>query len=430
MKISIMGTGYVGLSTGVGFAVKGNDVICVDIDQKKVETINSGVSPMFEPHLDGHLKDALKKGKLKATTDVKGAIAETEVSFISVGTPSSEDGSIDLSFIESVARQIGEVLKNKKEYHVIVVKSTVVPGTTDGVVLRNIEKASGKKTGKDFGLCMNPEFLREGRAMDDFLKPDRIVIGESDKRAGNVIEKLYSNFMAPILRTDLKTAEMIKYASNAFLATKISYTNEMGNICKKLGIDVNEVMKGVGMDHRISPHFLKAGVGYGGSCFPKDVEALIWKARELSYEPKLLEEVHRLNDRQKVMIVEQLEKKIPNLKGKTICLLGLAFKPDSDDIREASSIYIIERLLQKGAKVKAYDPKAMEHMRKIHPSVDYMKSAREALENSDACIVVTEWDEFKKLTDADFSKMKSKVILEGRRILDRTKVSKFEGICW
>jgi len=430
MKISIMGTGYVGLSTGVGFAVKGNDVICVDIDQKKVETINSGVSPIFEPHLDGYLKDVLKKGKLKATTDVKGAVEATEVSFISVGTPSSEDGSIDLSFIETVARQIGEVLKNKKEYHVIVVKSTVVPGTTDSVVMRNIEKYSGKKSGKDFGLCMNPEFLREGRAIEDFLKPDRIVIGESDKRAGNVIEKLYSNFMAPVLRTDLKTAEMIKYASNAFLATKISYTNEMGNICKKLGIDVNEVMKGVGMDHRISPYFLKAGVGYGGSCFPKDVEALIWKARGAGYEPKLLEEVHRLNDRQKVMIVEHLEKRIPNLKGKTICLLGLAFKPDSDDIREASSIYIIEKLLQKGAKVKAYDPKAMEHMRKIHPSVDYMKSAREALENSDACIIVTEWEEFKKLTDADFAKMKSRVILEGRRILDRAKVSKFEGICW
>jgi len=430
MKISIMGTGYVGLSTGVGFAVKGNDVICVDIDQKKVETINSGVSPIFEPHLDGRLKDLLKKGKLKATTDVKGAVEATEVSFISVGTPSSEDGSINLSFIETVARQIGEVLKNKKEYHVIVVKSTVVPGTTDSVVMRNIEKYSGKKSGKDFGLCMNPEFLREGRAIEDFLKPDRIVIGESDKRAGNVIEKLYSNFMAPVLRTDLKTAEMIKYASNAFLATKISYTNEMGNICKRLGIDVNEVMKGVGMDHRISPYFLKAGVGYGGSCFPKDVEALIWKARGAGYEPKLLEEVHRLNDRQKVMIVEHLEKRIPNLKGKTICLLGLAFKPDSDDIREASSVYIIEKLLQKGAKVKAYDPKAMEHMRKIHPSVDYMKSAREALENSDACIIVTEWEEFKKLTDADFAKMKSRVILEGRRILDRAKVSKFEGICW
>ena len=204
----------------------------------------------------------------------------------------------------------------------------------------------------------------------------------------------------------------------------------MGNICKRLGIDVNEVMKGVGMDHRISPYFLKAGVGYGGSCFPKDVEALIWKARGAGYEPKLLEEVHRLNDRQKVMIVEHLEKRIPNLKGKTICLLGLAFKPDSDDIREASSIYIIEKLLQKGAKVKAYDPQAMEHMRKVHPSVDYMKSAREALENSDACIIVTEWEEFKKLTDADFAKMKSRVILEGRRILDRAKVSKFEGICW
>jgi len=426
----MIGTGYVGLSTGVGFAVRGNDVVCVDIDAAKVRQINGGVSPIFEPHLEDYLKDVLKRGKLRATTDMKGAIENTEVSFIAVGTPSRKDGSIDLSYIESVSRQIGEVLKTKESYHVIVVKSTVMSGTTEGVVLHNIERASGRKAGKDFGLCMNPEFLREGRAMDDFLKPDRVVIGAADSRAGNVIEKLYVNFMAPILKTDLKTAEMIKYASNAFLATKISYTNEMGNICKKLGIDVNEVMKGVGMDHRISPHFLNAGVGYGGSCFPKDVEALIAKAKELGYEPKLLEEVHALNDRQKVRIVDQLEKRVANLKGKTVCLLGLAFKPDSDDIREASSIYIISKLLDKGAKVKAYDPQAIGHMRKLYPDIEYAKSAREALEGSDACLVVTEWEEFKRLTDEDFAKMKNRVILEGRRILDRTKVANFEGICW
>ena len=430
MHISIIGTGYVGLSTGVGFAVKGNEVICVDIDKEKVEKINNGISPIYEPLLEDYLKKLLKQKRFRATTDLKDAIEKTEVSFISVGTPSKEDGSIDLKYIIDASIQIGEVLKSKKEYHVIVVKSTVVPGTTENVVLKNIEKSSGKKVGKDFGLCMNPEFLREGKAMEDFLNPDRIVIGEFDKKSGDVVEKLYKNFQAPIFRTSIKTAEMVKYASNAFLALKISYANEIGNICKLLGIDVNEVMKGVGMDRRISPHFLNAGCGYGGSCFPKDVEALIRKAKELGYEPKLLEEAQELNKRQKVKLVEQLERKIGSVKNKTICVLGLAFKPDSDDIREASSIAIISKLLEKGAKVKVYDPKAMENMKKIFPQIEYASNAKKALEGSDACLIVTEWDEFKKLTDTDFGKMKNKIILEGRRVLDRKKVSNFDGICW
>ncbi|UCC91297.1 MAG: UDP-glucose/GDP-mannose dehydrogenase family protein, partial [Candidatus Aenigmatarchaeota archaeon] len=250
MNISIIGTGYVGLSTGVGFAVKGNEVVCVDIDKEKVEQINKGISPIYEPLLDDYLKKVLKEGKFRVTTDLREAIEGTEVSFISVGTPSREDGSIDLKYIEEVSKQIGEVLKGKNEYHVVVVKSTVVSGTTENVVLKNLEKFSGKKAG-EIGVCMNPEFLKEGKAMEDFLKPDRVVIGSIDKKSGDVIERLYKNFNAPILRTDLKTAEMIKYASNALLATKISFSNEIGNICKKLGIDVNEVMKGVGLDSRI-----------------------------------------------------------------------------------------------------------------------------------------------------------------------------------
>ncbi len=430
MKISMIGTGYVGLSTGVGFAVKGNEVICVDIDQRKVEQINRGVSPIYEPLLEDYLKKVLKNKKLVATIDFAGAVEKTEISFISVGTPSREDGSIDLKYVESASRQIGEVLRRKKAYHVIVVKSTVVPGTTEDVVLKNIERASGKKAGKDFGLCMNPEFLKEGKAIEDFLNPDRIVIGSLDKRSGDVAEKLYANFKAPRLRTDIKTAEMIKYASNAFLATKISFANEIGNICKKLGIDVYDVMKGVGLDKRISPHFLNAGAGYGGSCFPKDVEALIAKANELGYEPKLLEEVHDLNKKQKVRLVEQLESKMGSLKNKTVCVLGLAFKPDSDDIREASSISIISELLRKGAKVKAYDPMAAENMRRVFPDIEYAKSAQDALSGSDACVVATEWNEFKRLSDRDFARMKGKIILEGRRILDRTKVTKFDGLCW
>jgi UDPglucose 6-dehydrogenase len=430
MDVSIIGTGYVGLSTGVGFAVRGNSVICVDIDRQKVEQINRGVSPIYEPLLEDCLKKVLKDGKFTATADLKGAISKTSVSFISVGTPSRGDGSIDLKYISDVSKQIGEVLKRKGAYHVVVVKSTVVPGTTEDVVLKNIEKASGKRAGRDFGVCVNPEFLREGKALEDFLKPDRLVIGETDRKAGDVIEKLYRNFSAPVFRTNVRTAEMIKYASNAFLATKISYVNEMGNICKRLGIDVNEVMKGVGMDSRISPHFLNAGCGYGGSCFPKDVEALIHRAKELGYEPQLLEEVQELNRRQKARLVEQLEQKIGSVKNKTICVLGLAFKPDSDDIREASSIAIISKLLEKGARVKAYDPQASGHMRKLFPKIEYAKSAKDALSGSDACLVVTEWGEFKKLTDDDFRKMKNRVILEGRRILDRNRVKAFEGICW
>ncbi len=429
MRISIIGTGYVGLSTGVGFAVKGNEVVCVDIDEKKVEKINSGIPPIYEPKLDDYLKKVLKEGKLKATTDLKDAVEKTDVSFICVGTPSREDGSIDLTYIESAAKAIGEALKTKGGYHVVVVKSTVVPGTTESVVIPNLKKFSGKGP-NEIGVCMNPEFLREGKALEDFLNPDRIVIGSIDKKSGDTAEKVYGNFKAPVLRTDLKTAEMIKYASNAFLATKISFANEIGNICKRLGIDVYEVMKGVGLDHRISPSFLNAGCGYGGSCFPKDVEALINKAKDLGYEPKLLQEVHSLNKRQKVSMVGHLEEKLGDLKGKTVCVLGLAFKPDSDDIREASSISIISKLLERGAKVKAYDPKAMENMKKLFPDIEYAKGAKEAIEGSDACLILTDWEEFKRLEAKDFEGMKGNVIIEGRKVLDRNKVSGFEGICW
>ena len=429
MNISMIGTGYVGLSTGVGFAVKGNDVVCVDIDREKVEKINQGVSPIYEPLLEDYLKKVLKDGKFRATTDLKEAVEQTEVSFISVGTPSREDGSIDLKYIEEVSRQIGEVLRGK-EYHVVVVKSTVVSETTEKVVIPNLEKSSGKKASESFGVCMNPEFLKEGKAMEDFLKPDRVVIGSIDKKSGDVIERLYENFQAPILRTDLKTAEMIKYASNALLAAKVSFSNEIGNICKLLGINVNDVMRGVGLDSRISGKFLRAGCGYGGSCFPKDVDALIRKAKDLGYDPKLLREVHDLNLRQKVRLVEQLESRMGDLKDKTVCVLGLAFKPDSDDIREASSVFIISKLLEKGANVRAYDPKAITNMKKVFPDIEYPENAKEAIKDSDACLIVTEWKEFKNLSEKDFETMKNRIVIEGRKVLDRNKISGFDGICW
>jgi len=427
MNVSIAGTGYVGLTTGVGLAVKGNSVICVDVIKEKVDMINRGETPIYEPLLDDYLKEVLEKGTFRATMDIKEAVLKTDVTFISVGTPSKENGSIDLKYIESVSRDIGDALKEKDGYHVVVVKSTVVPGTTEDVVVKNVEEFSGKKAGEDFGVCMNPEFLREGRAMEDLLKPDRIVIGSVDEKSGDVMEKLYHNFGAPKLRTDLKTAEMIKYASNALLATKISFSNEIGNICKRMGIDVNRVMEGVGLDHRLSPFFLNAGCGYGGSCFPKDVDALIAKGREVGYDPKLLQEVHNTNKRQKVLMVERLEKKMGNLGGKTVCILGLAFKPDSDDIREASSVSIISKLLEMGAKVKAYDPKAMDHMKKLFPDVEYAENKEMAVHGSDACLIVTDWKEFRDLSDKDFETMSSKIIIEGRKVLDPSKVSGFEG---
>jgi len=430
MKIAIAGTGYVGLSTGVGFAIKGNNVICMDVDSKKVDEINSGIAPIYEPGLEDALKDVLSKGRLRATTDIKEAVHNTEISFISVGTPSKEDGSIDLKFIKSVAKDIGKALKDKEKYHVIVVKSTVVPGTTENIVLPLIEEHSGKKAGKDFGIAMNPEFLREGKALEDFLNPDRIVIGGIDKDSCNVVRDLYKNFNAPIMVTNPRTAEMIKYTNNAFLATKISFANEIGNICKQLKIDTYEVFKGVSMDHRISPHFFNAGVGFGGSCFPKDVKALVAKAKEVGREAKILKDVIKVNESQRRIIVEMLENRLGSVKGKRIAVLGLAFKPDSDDIRESPAIDIIGMLKNKHAIVCAYDPKAMENMKRVHGDIEYAKSAKEALKDSDACLILTDWEEFKKLSKDDFELMRGKVIIEGRRVLSKEKGIEFEGICW
>jgi UDPglucose 6-dehydrogenase len=429
MRIAVVGTGYVGLSAGVGFAMKGNDVICVDNDKSKIEQVNSGVSPVYEPMLSQNLKSVLKEGKLRATDNLHEAIRKSEIIFISVGTPSREDGSIDLKYVRDVSKDIGRSLANKG-YKLIVVKSTVLPETTEKVVIPDLERYSGKKAGGSFGVCVNPEFLREGKALEDFLRPDRIVIGGIDKRSGGMLETLYRNFSSKILRTDLKTGEMIKYASNAFLAMKVSFSNEIGNVCKRLGIDVYDVMRGVGMDRRISPHFLMAGAGYGGSCFPKDVDAFIRKAKDLKYEPRLLEEVQSLNRRQKTGMVDLLESRTGDLKGKEICVLGLSFKPDTDDIRGASSIEILSKLLEKGAKVRAYDPKARENVKKIFTNIEYAENAKEAIKGSDACLIVTEWDEFRNLEDRDFKGMRSKIIIEGRKVLDPSKVSGFEGICW
>jgi UDPglucose 6-dehydrogenase len=430
MKISIIGTGYVGLATGIGFASKKNHVICMDIDEKRLGKIERGNSPVYEPGLQDLLKRVLDKNNLEVSGDLDYAVKNSDVSFICVPTPSKRDGSSELKFIDRVSREIGATLAKKDSYHTVVVKSTVPPRTTEKLFIPNLEGFSGKKAGEGFGVCMNPEFLREGSALDDFLNPDRIVIGELDRRSGDVLVELYANFNAPVLRTGIKVAEMIKYASNAFLASKISFANEIGNVCKNLGIDVYEVMMGVGLDHRISPHFLRAGIGFGGSCFSKDLKALVNKSKTIGYDPVYLEEILNLNDRQPVRIVNLLRKRMGMLRDKNICILGLAFKPNTDDVRDASSIRVVKELLRFGARIKAYDPKAMDNFREIFPDLPYCKTAKEALRGSDACLVLTEWEDFKNLEDKDFGVMKNRIIIEGRKALNPNKVRDFEGVCW
>src|SRR3989344_2465003 len=318
MKISIVGTGYVGLSTAVGFAIKGHDVTCIDVDRNKVALVNSGKAPFYEVGIEEGLQNAIKNGKLRATTDYS-AVKDSEITFICVGTPSDETGKMDVSYVKTATESIAKVIADKP-YHVVVVKSTVVPGTTRDVVLPIL-----KKHAATFGLCMNPEFLREGMALEDFLNPDRMVIGELDVKSGDMLMKAYQKFNAPFVRVPLSTAEMIKYASNTFLAARISLINEIGNACKKLGIDVYDVAHALGQDKRIGPHFLEAGIGFGGSCFPKDVSALMHKAEELGTGNEIMKAVLSVNANQRKVIVDMLKRRL-SLKGAKIAVLGVAFK--------------------------------------------------------------------------------------------------------
>ena len=353
------------------------------------------------------------------------SLADADIIFICVGTPPEPDGSANLSYIESASTAIGASLKRNASYCVVVVKSTVPPGTTEKIVKPMVLQASGK-TVEEIGFAMNPEFLREGRAVEDFLHPDRIVIGSNDPRASDRVVEVYTNIRAPVLRTGLTAAEMIKYASNAFLATKISFSNEIGNLCKKLGIDVYEVMNGVGMDPRIGTLFLNAGAGFGGSCFPKDVSALVSLANESGEDPILLRSVLKVNEQQPHRMVASLETRLGSVAGKRIAVLGLAFKDNTDDIRDSRAIPVIQDLLKKGAQVAAYDPMAGPAMQKVFPSLEYAQSAADALRGAEGCLVMTEWPEFSRL-DKEFDLMVQPVIIEGRRILSRKGV---EGICW
>ncbi|MEO2065106.1 MAG: UDP-glucose/GDP-mannose dehydrogenase family protein [Desulfurobacteriaceae bacterium] len=429
-RIAVIGTGYVGLVSGACFAYLGHKVIGLDIDEEKVEKLRRGKVPIYEPGLDRILSKALSDGNIEFTTDYEYAVKNSDFIFIAVGTPSREDGSADLSFVESAYRSIARHIGDE-DFKVIVNKSTVPVGTgrwAREFIASLLRERGIKEPEKRFEVVSNPEFLREGKAVEDFMKPDRVVVGADNRDVAGLVASLYEKLQPPILITDLPTAEMIKYASNAFLATKISFINEIANICEKLGADVTVVARGMGLDHRISPHFLRAGCGFGGSCFPKDVKALIHTAKEVREEPELLESVISVNERQKLRPVEKLLKHIPSLEGRRVAVWGLSFKPETDDMREAPSIPIVRELVKRGAYVLAYDPVALENAKKVFS--EELKSGRlelvsdkyEALESSDALILVTEWDEFK---DVDFDKLKGKVVVDGRNLWEPSIMKQF-----
>ncbi len=415
MKVSIIGSGYVGLVSGVCLAKLGHKVTIVDIDEDKIDMIGKGMSPIYEQGLD----ELLAQVHIEITSDYR-KISNSDIILLCVSTPLSEEGDISLQQVTKATEQTTEALKGKRKYWVVAMRSTLPPGTTEEVIIPILER-TGKKLGRDFGVCVSPEFLREGRAIHDFMNPDRLIVGESDKKAGSMLLNLYSSFDVPILRTTIKTAEMIKLASNTFLATKICFINEIGNICKQLGIDSYVVAKGMGFDKRIGSEFLNTGIGFGGSCLPKDLKILIVKAKKMGYEAKLLQEVADRNEKQALRVVELLKNHTP-LKGAVIGLLGLAFKPGTDDARGSQAIRIVHTLLSEGAKVRAYDPAAMENFKKLFPQIDYV--SKEEVLNCNAIIIATEWEEFK---DLDY---RGKVVIDGRRILKAKEARVYEGVCW
>ncbi|MEY5040698.1 MAG: hypothetical protein RLZZ414_226 [Bacteroidota bacterium] len=426
MNIAVIGTGYVGLVSGTCFAETGNDVICVDINEEKVAQLKAGQIPIYEPQLDVLFERNIKQNRLKFTTNLQEAVDAAEVIFLALPTPPGEDGSADLSYVLGVADDLGKIMKS---YKVIVDKSTVPVGTADKVTA-----AIAKNAKVEFDVVSNPEFLREGYAVDDFLKPDRVVIGTSSDRAKNIMEKLYKPFVRqgnPIFFMDEKSAELTKYAANSFLATKISFMNEIANLCELLGADVDKVRIGIGSDTRIGKRFLFPGIGYGGSCFPKDVKALIKSASSVGYDFKILDAVEEVNAVQKTIIIPKVNNYFKgDLKGKKIAIWGLAFKPNTDDIREAPAMYIMDELLAKGAQIHAFDPEAMENIRKIYgDKISYGANNYEVLQDADALIIATEWQVFR---NPDFNKMakllKNKVIFDGRNLfeVDAVKEQGFE----
>jgi len=434
MKIVIVGTGYVGLVTGTCFSEVGIDVICVDIDEKKIEGLKKGVIPIYEPGLEDMVHRNVEKGRLNFSTDLASTLDGAEVIFSAVGTPPDEDGSADLKYVLDVARQVG---RNMTDYILMVTKSTVPVGTAAKV--RNaIQEELDKRGAKiEFDVASNPEFLKEGAAVDDFLKPDRIVVGVESAKAENIMKRLYKPFTLnghPVIFMDVPSAEMTKYAANSMLATKISFMNDIANLCEIMGADVNMVRKGIGSDSRIGKKFIYPGIGYGGSCFPKDVKAIIHTAHQNGYDLRVLRAVEEVNDDQKSVLFNKLYKYYDgDLKGKTVAMWGLSFKPQTDDMREAPSLVLIEKLLAAGVKVKAYDPVAMEEAkRKIGDAVEFVKDKEEALIDADALMMVTEWPEFRFPNFNVVKKLiKKPVIFDGRNVYDIEEMagSGFDYFC-
>ena len=427
MKISVIGTGYVGLVTGTCLAETGNEVICVDIDKDKVEKMRNGVVPIYEPHLDVLFERNIKANRLQFTTSLDEGLEHGEIIFLALPTPEDEDGSADLSYVLNVSKLIGEKIK---EYKVIVGKSTVPVGTAKKVKDTILENAT-----YDFDVISNPEFLREGYAVDDFLKPERIIIGSSSEKATKLMQKLYNPFVRsgnPIIIMDEKSAELTKYAANAFLATKITFMNEIANYCEKVGADVDKVRVGMGTDSRIGNRFLFPGIGYGGSCFPKDVKALQKAGKDKAYDFKILDAVIEVNEKQKTILLPKIENYFNgDLSNKKIAIWGLAFKPETDDVREAPAIYLMNKLLNKNAVLSVYDPEAMPNIEKqFGNTLNYCNSMYEALEDADALVICTEWSVFRT---PDFQKvkqlLKQDVIFDGRNLYDLEEVKR-EGISY
>jgi len=422
MKIAVVGTGYVGLVTGTCLAETGNDVVCVDIDQEKVRKMKNGIVPIYEPHLDMLFERNIKQKRLSFTTNLEKAVKDAKIIFLALPTPPGEDGSADLSYVLGVAEQLGKMIK---EYKIIIDKSTVPVGTAE-----KVNAAVAKNATVEFDIVSNPEFLREGFAVDDFLKPDRVVIGTESDRAREILEELYKPYVRqgnPIIFMDEKSAELTKYAANAFLATKITFMNEIANFCEKVGADVDAVRAGIGSDTRIGKRFLFPGIGYGGSCFPKDVQALAKSGIEEGYEFKILESVMEVNQKQKTALIPKIKDYFNgDLKGKNIALWGLAFKPDTDDIREAPALYLIDELLAAGASVSAYDPEAMSNVQeRLGDKIRFAMDAYDACNQADFLVIATEWSAFRH---PDFEKLakklKHKLIFDGRNLYDLALMKK------
>lgn len=430
MRLAVVGTGYVGLVTGTCFAEMGNDVICVDTNSEKIDKLNKGIIPIYEPNLENMVQNNYNAKRLSFTTDIKFALERSKLCFIAVGTPMGLDGSADLQYVLTVAKEIG---RHMTHHMYVVDKSTVPVGTADKV--RNViqEELNLRNSNLTFDVVSNPEFLKEGSAVSDCMKPDRVVIGSDNDEALNVMRELYIPFIRNTERfisMDIKSAEMTKYAANCMLATKISFINEISNICEKVGADINKVRLGIGSDSRIGYSFIYPGCGYGGSCFPKDVEALIKTSKEYGYTAKILESVEEVNKHQKTVIAKKVVKRFgEDLTGKTFAVWGLAFKPETDDMRESSAITIIDELTKRGAKIKAYDPKAIEEAKiyylKDNKNVEYVYSKYSALKQADALILVTEWKEFRSPDFEEISKrLNNKIIFDGRNQYDRSSLQK------